>query len=136
MNFKEFGVILFVERFQECVRFYRNVINLEVRKEKESLVTFNVPNGYLMVEKGGIGYSDEKDRSQNPVVLRFDVNSLKTEVTKLEKRGVNFSHKHLAFEWGTIAVFQDPDGNRIEIGEINTNSGSFKGELEENNNEQ
>ncbi|WP_188456325.1 VOC family protein [Virgibacillus oceani] len=118
MNFKEFGVILFVDRYQKCIHFYKEVLQLEVRNEEDSLVTYNIPSGYLMVEKGGVGSESEKDRSQNPVVLRFNVNSLETEVMKLEKRGVNFYQKRLAFDWGTIAVFQDPDGNRIELGEM------------------
>ncbi len=117
MNYREFGVILFVERYEACVDFYSYIMNLEVRNKKERLVTFNIPNGYLMVEKGGIGSDEEKARSENPVVLRFDVESLASEVAQLEKCGVGFVHKHLAFDWGTIAVFLDPDGNRIELGE-------------------
>lgn len=126
MEFREFGLLLFVERYEECVSFYRDKVNLEVRNEKEALTAFNIPNGYLMVEKGGSGSKNEKSRSRNPVVLRFDVNSIETEVSKLEKRGVKFIDTHLEFEWGTIAVFLDPDGNRIEIGEINESSSSFQ----------
>ncbi|WP_106498233.1 VOC family protein [Lentibacillus sp. Marseille-P4043] len=119
MNFNEFGVILFVERYEASVEFYRDVLMLEVRSQKDILTTFNIPNGYLMVEKGGVGSEKEKERNENPVVLRFNVDSLETEVATLEKNGVNFVHKQLAFDWGTIAVILDPDGNRIELGEIN-----------------
>lgn len=78
-----------------------------------------------MVEKGGVGLSKEKTRDQNPAVLRFDVEPLDSVVNKLEKRGVSFSKRKLKFDWGTIAVFNDPDGNRIELGEINSTSGSY-----------
>lgn len=61
----------------------------------------------------------EKNRRQNPTVLRFDVSSLDEAVSTLEKNDVYFIEKRLAFDWGTIAVLLDPDGNRIEIGEIN-----------------
>ncbi|WP_328515383.1 hypothetical protein [Halobacillus yeomjeoni] len=47
-------------------------------------------------------------------------------MNELELRGVTFVEKSLEFQWGTIAVLLDPDGNRIEIGEINPSSGSFK----------
>jgi lactoylglutathione lyase len=53
MDFHEFGLILFVERFKECVSFYRATLQLPVRKVKETLVAFNLPHGYLMVEEGG-----------------------------------------------------------------------------------
>ncbi|ASN05627.1 VOC family protein [Virgibacillus necropolis] len=125
MQFREFGLMLFVEHYEECTTFYRDLLQLEVRNEKETLVAFELPNGYLMVEQGGVGSEQEKSRKQNPTVLRFDVESLSPIVERLEERGVHFSKKGLKFDWGTIAVFNDPDGNRIELGEINSSSGSY-----------
>ncbi|WP_100011308.1 VOC family protein [Lentibacillus sediminis] len=119
MQFREFGLILFVEHYEECIAFYRDILQLEVRNEKETLVKFQLPNGYLMVEQGGAESKQEKTREQNPTVLRFDVESLIPIVNQLEKRGVQFSERTLKFDWGTIAVFNDPDENRIELGEIN-----------------
>ncbi|XEC96619.1 VOC family protein [Paenibacillus tarimensis] len=125
MEFREFGLILFVERYEECIAFYKNILQLKVRKVKDSLVSFELPNGYLMVEQGGVGNDQEKSRKQNPTVIRFDVNSLEPVVRQLEERGVCFKERNLEFSWGTIAVFNDPDGNRIELGEINSSSGSM-----------
>lgn len=125
MQFHEFGLILFVERYQECISFYRDVLDLKVRNVKETLVSFEIPNGYLMVEKGGIGSKQEKSRKLNPTVLRFDVESLTLAVNEFEALGVIFLESCLKFDWGTIAVFNDPDGNRIELGEVNSSSGSY-----------
>ncbi|WP_017187765.1 VOC family protein [Alkalibacillus haloalkaliphilus] len=126
MNFREFGLILFVERYDECIAFYRDLLQLEVRNVKDTLVSFELPHGYLMVEQGGSGSHEEKSRHQNPTVLRFDVESLAESVKELEERGVQFIEKCKTFDWGSIAVLNDPDGNRIELGEINESSGSFK----------
>ncbi|MFZ3579734.1 VOC family protein [Virgibacillus sp. DJP39] len=125
MEFREFGLILFAERYEECIAFYRDVLQLKVRNVKDTLVSFELPNGYLMVEQGGVGKNQEKLREQNPNVLRFDVQSLNSIMNELEERGVCFSKKNLKFDWGTISVFNDPDGNRIELGEINNTSGSY-----------
>lgn len=125
MQFREFGLILFVERYEDCISFYRDVLRLKIRNVKESLITFEISNGYLMVENGGVGSTQEKSRDRNPTVLRFDVESLTSAVNELESRGVIFSQRSLKFDWGSIAVFNDPDGNRIELGEINSSSGSF-----------
>ncbi|HET7629522.1 MAG TPA: VOC family protein [Bacillales bacterium] len=126
MNYREFGLILFVERYVASIHFYKNILQLPVRKEKDTLVSFDLPYGYLMVEQGGVGSTSEKRRSENPTVLRFDVDDLAAEVETLKKRGVSFTEDRLTFSWGTIAVFHDPDGNRIELGEINRTSGSYK----------
>ncbi|BFT73590.1 VOC family protein [Paenibacillus sp. P36] len=126
MEYREFGLILFVERYDECVTFYREVLNLPVRNVKSSLVCFNLPHGYLMVEQGGVGETKEKLRTQNPTVIRFDVDSLLPIVCKLEERGVKFIERKLSYSWGSIAVLKDPDGNRIELGELNNTSASYK----------
>lgn len=126
MNFQEFGLILFTENYESCVSFYRDTLNLPVRNVKPTLVSFDLPHGYLMVEKGGAGNDQEKARHQNPTVIRFDVEDLDKEVRQLEERGAAFKDKRLAFDWGTIAVLTDPDGNRIELGELNETSASMK----------
>ncbi|QAS54469.1 VOC family protein [Halobacillus litoralis] len=125
MNFREFGIILFVEHYEDCINFYKNGLRLEVRNVKDTLTTFELPQGYLMVEQEGVGFMYEKNRAQNPVVLRFDVHHLEEQVKVLKQRGIDFSQERLEFDWGTIAVLQDPDGNRIELGEINETSGSY-----------
>lgn len=125
MEFREFGLLLFVEKYNECITFYKDILQLKVRKAKETLVSFELPHGYLMVEKGGTGSDREKSREQNPSVIRFDVKSLESTVKQLEERGALFKDRKLEFDWGTIAVFHDPDGNRIEVGEINKSSGSY-----------
>lgn len=125
MKVMEFGLILFVVHYKESVRFYRDVLKLPVRNEKEELTTFDLPHGYLMVEKGGTyANANQKQRHHNPTVLRFDVENLAKAVEELEGLGVAFSHKKLGFDWGTIAVFTDPDGHRIELGQLNNKSGA------------
>ncbi|MYL49941.1 glyoxalase/bleomycin resistance/dioxygenase family protein [Halobacillus litoralis] len=126
MNVDEFGLILFVERFEQCVSFYQNRLQLPVRRRQEMLVCFDLPIGYLMVEKGGVAQLGEKTRIHNPTVLRFDVKGLSKEVHHLKERGIHFLEEQRVFDWGTIAVLLDPDGNRIELGEVNAKSASYR----------
>ncbi len=64
MNFREFGTIVFVENYEACIDFYKNILQLEVRNVKENLVIFTVSGGYLMVEKGGYSSQSEKIESE------------------------------------------------------------------------
>ncbi|WP_279401383.1 VOC family protein [Piscibacillus salipiscarius] len=105
MHFKEFGLILFVEKYDECISFYRDVLKLNVLNIKDTLVKFEIPQGYLMVEQGGVGLGIEKTRDQNPTVLRFDVDSLDQVVSDLDQAGVDFSNKQLTFDWGKLLFF-------------------------------
>ncbi|MGR9050630.1 VOC family protein [Halobacillus faecis] len=126
MEVDEFGLILFVERFEPCVRFYQRLLQLPVRRSQDTLVCFELQTGYLMVEKGGVAQPGEKKRIHNPTVLRFDVKDLSKEVHHLKERGIRFLEERRVFDWGTIAVLLDPDGNRIELGEVNAKSASYR----------
>ncbi|MFG6149267.1 VOC family protein [Halobacillus sp. B23F22_1] len=125
MKVQETGLILFVENYNACVDYYENKLKINKRSEKKDLTTFDISTGYLMIERGGVSSNKEKSRGQNPTVLRFDVFSLESAVLELKSRGVEFIENRLDFDWGKIAVCNDPDGNRIEIGEINQASASY-----------
>ncbi|GGF13811.1 glyoxalase [Halobacillus andaensis] len=126
MKVQEFGLILFVDNYNACVNFYQHKLKINKRSEKEDLTTFDISTGYLMIEKGGVRSKKEKRRDQNPTVLRFDVVSLERAVNELKSRGVEFIEDRLDFDWGKIAVCVDPDGNRIEIGEVKQACASYK----------
>lgn len=107
------GIILFTERFDECVAFYRDTLGLPVWFEKPGLVCLHFGNGYLMVETGGFANQDTptqaKSVNQNPTKLRFNVKDVETAARLLESKGVGVKIK--VFDWGTTGTFLDPDGN-------------------------
>lgn len=113
MNVAQYGIILFVEKYEECVEFYRDVLALEVAYAKDSLTCFRFGSAYLMVEQGGRSSRQEKGRNQNPTVLRFDVTNLEAAAEALQGKGVSVERQ--SFDWGHIGVFTDPDGNRCEL---------------------
>jgi len=106
-------VILFTEHYHRAVEFYETVLALEVRDRQEDLTVFAFGQSYLMVEKNGFASAAEKDRRQNPTVLRLDVLDFGPTVVQLRERNTDVqAHVH---PWGRIAVLVDPEGNRIEI---------------------
>ncbi len=107
------GIILFTERFEECVAFYRDLVGLPVWFAKSGLVCLRFGDGYLMVETGGVAGDGIKARGQNPTVLRFNVNNLDAAAEMLRGRGI--AVEVMDFEWGRIGQFVDPDGNLCEL---------------------
>lgn len=107
------GIILFTERFDECVAFYRDTLGLPVWFEKPGLVCLHFGNGYLMVETEGFANQDTptqaKPINENPTKLRFNVKDVETAARLLESKGVGVEIK--VFDWGTTGTFLDPDGN-------------------------
>ena len=81
MKYERTGVILCTEKYDECVAFYSDVLNLpvlEVPDDKHSKLTvlrFGADT-YLMVETDGKAIPSGKNLNQNPVWLRFNVKSV------------------------------------------------------------
>ena len=66
-----------------------------------------------MVETGGRAVPDGKPREQNLFVLRFNVADFAATAEMLRGRGLTVDVQ--SWDWGTIGVFLDPDGNRCEL---------------------
>lgn len=50
-----------------------------------------------------------------PAAYTLEVDDCRSSFDELKERGVNFVTDVLEFPWGWIAVFEDPDGNRLQI---------------------
>lgn len=103
------GVILFTERFEDCVAFYHQKLGLPLWYEKPGLCCLHFGSGYLMIERGGVGKAARKGLSENPTILRFNVADVAAAARSLAAEGIAVDIKH--HSWGTTGAFLDPDGN-------------------------
>ncbi len=107
------GIILYTERFAECVRFYRDTLGLPVWFEKDGLCCLRFGDGYLMVETGGTARERAKPPSENPTTLRFNVTDVDAVAKMLHDKGVEVEITQ--HDWGRVGSFTDPDGNVCEL---------------------
>jgi lactoylglutathione lyase len=107
------GIILATERYEACLTFYRDTLELPVWFEKEQLCCLRFGDGYLMIETGGMARDRYKPNSENPTMLRFNVADVEAAAAILEARGIRVELKR--FDWGTVGTFADPDGNACEL---------------------
>lgn len=110
MKLDRTGIILFVDKFNECVSFYRDIMQLRVLFQKEDLTCFDFGGSYLMIEpKENEGIDKREVNNKNDICLRFNVSDIKSCSNELLSFGVHVDIQE--YEWGTIARFKDPDGN-------------------------
>lgn len=107
------GIVLGTEKYDECVKFYRDVIGLPVWYDKGHLLCLRFGDGYLMIETGGHAHDTVKSNRDNPTMLRFNVEDVKVACDALAARGVYVEYKK--FNWGEVGTFADPDGNKCEL---------------------
>ena len=117
MDFSKAGIILYTEHYSECVRFYGDVLGLdllfEIDRPGEQLTCFDLGGAYLMVETDGHAFPGIKPLDQCATKFRFNVTDVESAAAELRNKGVTIDVQH--HEWGTTAEFADPDGNRCAL---------------------
>jgi predicted enzyme related to lactoylglutathione lyase len=103
--------------------FYTNVLGLEKRVENPTpdgprFITVGVEGQdfMLVLWPGTPGQAQPVDGRVPPSVT-IEVDDIKTAYEELKSRGVEFDTDLLEFPWGSVAQFEDPDGNRLQIRE-------------------
>ncbi|EDM44397.1 glyoxalase family protein [unidentified eubacterium SCB49] len=109
MKFDRTGIILYTLAYKECVVFYEQTLELEKMFETDQLTCFKFGASYLMVELDDAFTGNEPETTRHKTCLRMNVPDVKKLADKLKSKGVVVDYQEHA--WGTIAKFQDPDGN-------------------------
>ena len=120
MKYERTGVILCTEKYNECVAFYSDVLDLPILEvlddEHSKLTVLSLgKDTYLMVETGGKAIPSGKNLNQNPVWLRFNVRSVEAATQELSVKGIQVKIRKEV--WGTVGDFLDPDGNVCSLRE-------------------
>jgi predicted enzyme related to lactoylglutathione lyase len=61
------------------------------------------------------GKPGEGQAFQIPAACTIETPDCRKTFEELKSRGVNFETEVLEYPWGCIAVFVDPDGNRLQL---------------------
>ena len=117
MNTQRYGIILNVEKYDECVVFYRDVLDLKIMfskvEGKFKLTCLEFGTGYLMIETEGFAEPKGKSIKSCPSKLRFNVPDIEAVCKRIKSFGI--SAEVLKNDWGSTINIYDPDGNRIGI---------------------
>jgi len=125
MKLDRTGIILFVDKFKECVSFYRDIIKLPILFQKKDLTCFEFGGSYLMIEPQEYENVDREINNKNDICLRFNVSDIKTHCEELLSLGVQVDIEE--YEWGTVASCRDPDGTNCSL----KDSGKFESQIED-----
>ncbi|MFN3531287.1 MAG: VOC family protein [Candidatus Brocadia sp.] len=113
-HIRAINTILYCNRWQETVSFYRNTLGLPVTFENDWFVEFKVTaNAHLSVANEQ--RASVKSAGGRGLTLAFQVDEADAIWQSLTARGVNVG-KIADHPWGGRAFFLfDPEGNRLEV---------------------
>lgn len=111
----EASLVLYVVAYEECLHFYREVMQLEELFATPTLTCFRWGSASLMVER-----EDEErliaTRPEPRSCLRFLVADVLAETERLRSLGVEVDYQE--HDWGVVAKFFDPDGNLCALKDL------------------
>jgi len=112
---------VFVSDQDEALDYYTNVLGFDKgvenpTPERPRFLTVGV-NGqdFQLVLWPGTPGQGQPVEGRIPAAYTIETEDCRAAYELLKSRGVKFDTDVLEYPWGSIAVFQDPDGNRLQI---------------------
>ena len=110
------GVILWTagDRFAAMSSFYRDLLQLPLRKESDDHISFQWGGQRLTVAVHDLVVGGARDPLR--VMVNLAVEGVHDLATRLSEAGIRFLRPPERESWGgTVATFSDPDGNTIQL---------------------
>jgi predicted enzyme related to lactoylglutathione lyase len=118
---KVFYTSVLVSDQETAVDFYANVLGLEKRVENPTpegpaFLTVGVKgDDFQLVLWPGTSGRAQPVMGRPPASVTIETDDCRKTVEELKSRGVEFETDVMEFPWGYVAVFEDPDGNRLQV---------------------
>jgi catechol 2,3-dioxygenase-like lactoylglutathione lyase family enzyme len=116
-------VALLVKEYEEALAFYADVLGFQIIEDLnlgggKRWVRMRAPGGGELLFARAV--TDEQrsrvgDQTGGRVFLFFETDNFKREYARLTSRGVRFLEKPRKEHYGTVAIFLDLYGNKIDL---------------------
>jgi catechol 2,3-dioxygenase-like lactoylglutathione lyase family enzyme len=125
MSFRKLGaVILLVSDMNKSIQFYRETLNLPLKKESDEWTEFFNKETVLALHPVK---HKEKLKSGQHILLGFSASDFDITVDKLKEKGVVFFKNPKEEGFGKHAIIEDPDGHLISIVKLKGNQNEEDG---------
>jgi predicted enzyme related to lactoylglutathione lyase len=113
------GVLIWTDaaRHPAMATFYRDVLGLPVRTQREGFISFAWPGGLDVRLTIGV-HAEVAGPAKDPlrIMLNLGVDDIVGAYERLTRDGVSFTRPPEQEKWGGwIATFADPDGNVVQL---------------------
>jgi predicted enzyme related to lactoylglutathione lyase len=118
---KVFYTSVLVSDQDKALDFYTNVLGLEQRAENPTpdgprFLTVGVEgDDFQLVLWPGTPGQAQPVQGRIPASVTIETEDCRKAFEELKSRGVEFETDVVEYPWGYVALFQDPDGNRLQI---------------------
>jgi lactoylglutathione lyase len=116
MSFRKLGaVILLVSDMNRSVQFYRETLNLPLKKESDEWTEFFNKETVLALHPIKHKEHPKQLKSGQHILLGFSASDFDNTINKLKEKGIVFFKNPKEEGFGKHAIIEDPDGHLISI---------------------
>lgn len=109
------GALIFVEDLEAEIRFYRDVVGMQLLYRTPRFARFDATQGTsLALTIGGTASAEPKDYRRGGVVPEVIVDSLARALERFEAAGVR-CEEIVQTAWGRYCFAFDPEGNPLQF---------------------
>ncbi|HEY8924071.1 MAG TPA: VOC family protein [Polyangia bacterium] len=114
-------VTVFVKDQDKALDFYTNVLGFQKRTENPTpggprFLTIGLEGqAFELVLWPGTPGQGQPFQGRSTAAYTIETKDCRKAYEALKSRGVKFETDVLEYPWGYVAVFQDPDGNRLQL---------------------
>ena len=114
-------VSVFVKDQDKALGFYTDVLGFEKRADNPTpggprFLTVGLKGqDFQLVLWPGTPGQGQPFQGRSTAAYTIETKDCRKAFEALKSRGVKFDTEVLEYPWGYVAVFQDPDGNRLQL---------------------
>jgi lactoylglutathione lyase len=105
-------ITLWVNKYDACLAFYRDTLELSLETADENFAQFATQGVKLYLHRLG----DNTPLRDHAIEIHFEAADVDAAYKRLLEKGTAFEQPPANMPWGTrMAALRDPEGNAIEI---------------------
>jgi len=101
-------VAIVVSNGKKSAQWYKENLGLDIRDDEGHWITVAPKDSNIVLH-----LCEHKPLEQGNTGIAFSVDDLDKTYKEMSVKGVEFTAKPTKAEWGTYAMFKDPDGNEF-----------------------
>lgn len=107
------AVILLVSNMKRSIKFYRDTLGMELKKESKDWTEFSLKGTVIALHP-----AKTKIKMSKGMLVGFTFSDLESTCKELRKKRVKFYKKLTDEPFGKHAIILDPDGHLLSLAEI------------------